>query len=275
MRPIHALAVGSFLVLLCGCPKEDDSLTSEEAADAMNESTVSSQASALTSSSVQISTTFTLGKGVQHAADEIRTFIQSQLACADVTLADATLTVRYGAKPGNCTYKGHTFSGSQSITVSKNEDNQVIVDHKWTELSNGVVKVTGTAHVTWDFEDEFRHITHDLTWTRIADGRTGHGTGDRTQRALDNDINEGITDDGSLAWEGKAGKWDLTIDDVEWRWIDPVPQSGSYHLATPKGKSLSFAFGRVGEDTIHVTVSNGSKSFGFDVNHLGAAVAKD
>jgi hypothetical protein len=27
--------------------------------------------------------------------------------------------VRYGAKGGNCVYKGHTFSGTHTITVSK------------------------------------------------------------------------------------------------------------------------------------------------------------
>lgn len=273
-----SFATGIVFVLstaLFGCPREDENLTGAEASEAIAESTVSSQASALTTSSVEISTTFTLGKGAAQAASEIRSFIESQLACAKVELADATLTVTYGAKPGNCTYRGHTFSGSHSITVSKNEENQVIVDHAWKKLSNGVLEVTGTAHVTWDFDDEFRHVTHELTWTRLSDGQTGKGTGDRTQRPMDDGLAEGITDDGTLAWEGKNGAWNLSIEDVEWRWQDPVPEAGGYRLVTPKGKSLHLAFGRVDEDTIRVTVSSGKKSYDFEVNRVGAATAKD
>lgn len=266
--------VGCLALVLCGCPKDkDESLTSAEALDAADESAVSSQASALTTSSVEISTSFTLGQGVQQAANEIRTFIQSQLPCADVQVEVGKLTVTYGAKPGTCTYKGHTFTGSHSIEVSKNVDNQVIVDHTWTNLSNGVVKVTGTAHVTWDFDDKFRNVKHDLTWTRIRDGRTGHGTGDRTQRPLANGLKEGIETDGTWSWEGKGGKWDLVVDNVEWRWQDPVPQAGSYKLSTPKSKSLTLSFARVDDDTIKVTVSNGKNSFSFNVNKIGGAAS--
>src|SRR5688572_19706808 len=99
--------VGCLALVLCGCPKDkDESLTNAEALEAADESAVSSQASALTTSSVEISTSFTLGQGVQQAANEIRTFIQSQLPCADINVEVGKLTVNYGAKPGTCTYKG-------------------------------------------------------------------------------------------------------------------------------------------------------------------------
>lgn len=275
MRSIKLLAASSLALVLCACPKEDESLTGAEARDATEEASVSSQASALTSSSVEISTSFTLGQGVQQAANEVRTFIQSQLPCADIQTKDATLTVTYGAKPGNCTFHGHTFTGTHAITITRNVDDQVIVDHVWTDLSNGKVKVSGTAHVTWDFEAKFRNVKHDLTWTRIADGRTGHGTGDRTQRPLPGGLSEGIQVDGTRSWEGQAGKWDLAIEGVQMRWQDPIPQAGTYKLATPKGKSLSLSFQRVDDDTIHVTVSNGKKSFGFDVTSTGGVAEKN
>src|SRR6201999_4674656 len=99
---------------------------------------------------------------------ELKAFITSQLPCADVTLSGATLTVEYGANPGNCVYHGHTFSGQSSITVTKNEMNEVIVDHEWTNLSNGVGQLTGTAHVTWNFNDKTRHIQHDVKWTQLS-----------------------------------------------------------------------------------------------------------
>lgn len=45
------------------------------------------------------------------AAAELRTFIETQMPCAEIVLADAKVTITYGAKPGDCRYKGHTFSG--------------------------------------------------------------------------------------------------------------------------------------------------------------------
>ena len=276
--PTIALVAGLSL-LLTACPKDkaaDSSpMTVGEAHEALDESTTESQASSLTTSSVEISTNFTIGKAVQEAAGELKTFIGTQLPCADVQLAGATLTVKYGAKPGNCVYNGHTFSGSHSITLSKNDDAQVLVDHTWTDLSNGVVKVTGTAHVTWDLTEEFRKVQHDLTWTRISDGRMGRGTGDRTQKPLPGGLSEGIQVDGSRTWTGAAGRWDLAIEGVQLRWSDPVPQAGTYRLASPKGRSLELAFRRVDSDTIACTLSSGGRSFEFDVNKVGGTVAKN
>ncbi len=272
MRPIQFLLASSFVVVLAGCPKEkaDGPMTQAEAQEALQESTVDSQAAALTTSSVEIGTSFTIGKAVNDAAAELKTFIETQLPCAEIVLADAKLTVTYGAKPGNCTYKGHTFSGSHSITVAKNDD-VIEVDHEWKDLSNGVVKVNGTAHVTWDFDDKTRHVVHDLTWTRIKDGRTGRGTGDRTQRPLAGGVAEGIQVDGSRTWTGQAGKWDLAIEGVQMRWQDPVPQAGTYRLASPKGRSLELSFRRVDADSIEVTLKNDTKEFKFVVNSLGDA----
>jgi hypothetical protein len=249
-------------------------MSQAEALDAVDESSVDSQVSNLTSSSVEISTNFTIGKAVEEAAAELRTFIGTQLPCAEITLAAATLTVEYGKKPGMCVYKGHTYSGTHSIHVSKNEDQQVLVDHTWTDLSNGVVKVSGTAHVTWDLTEAYRKVQHDVTWTRLADGRSGHGTGDVTMRPLAGGITEGITIDGSRTWTGAAGRWDLAIEGVQARWSDPVPQAGTYRLASPKGRSLALSFARLDATTIEVTLASGGRSFKFDVKATGAVASK-
>ena len=105
------------LVFVTGCR----GLTLEEARTAVEEITLTSQASALTSNSVEIGTNFTIGDAVQQAAEDLRAFIESQLPCASVTLVDATLTIEYGALEGSCTYNGHTFSGTHSVTVERNE----------------------------------------------------------------------------------------------------------------------------------------------------------
>jgi hypothetical protein len=262
-----ATAVTAFSV---GCSKDeaDEPMTQAEAREALEESTIESQASALTTNSVEISTNFTIGKAVREAASELKTFIETQLPCAEITLADATLTVIYGAKPGNCTYRGNKFTGQHIVKVDKN-DGEVVVEHEWKELSNGIVKVSGTAHVTWSFEAKTRHVQHDLTWTRILDGRTGRGQGNLTQSPLAGGVAEGIEIDGDRTWTGPRGQWDLAVQNVQMRWVDPVPQSGTYRLASPKGRSLELSFARVDEDTITVTLKTDTKEFSFNVNSLG------
>lgn len=267
-------------LVVTGCPKDkastdaDGPMTQGEAHEALEESTADSQAQALTQNSIEISTNFTIGKAVADAAGELKTFIETQLPCADIQLEDHTLTVVYGARPGNCEYRGHKFTGQHDITVTKDDDGDVQVDHKWTELSNGIVKVTGDAHVTWSKANQSRHATYDVTWTRLSDQRTGNGTGDITQKALPEGVLTGIQIDGTRSWTGKAGKWDLAVQGVQVRWKDPVPQAGTYRLANPKGRSLELSFSRVDEDTIAVTLKNDTKSFTFNVNSIGAVADK-
>jgi len=255
------------LVVAAGCRVSH--LTSEEARESLEESSVASQAEALTAASVEISTDFTIGEAVQNAAQQIRSFVESQLPCAEITLEQATLTIEYGARSGNCVYRGHSLSGTHVISVESNDEHDVIVQHSWDGLSNGRVSVTGEATVTWSLEDRSRHIVHELTWTRLSDGRTGVGTGNRTQTALSGGIAEGIEVDGTRGWETDRGRWDLTIDHVQMRWIDPVPQSGAYVLETPFDKTVTLSFDRLDEDSIAVTASSGDRNIKLKINKLG------
>lgn len=273
MRSLR-FALGLPLALfLAGCPREksdsdSDSLTRAEAQDALDEAQASTSADSLGAANVEIFTSFTLGEGLAEAAAHLKDAVQSQLPCAEVTLEDATLTVDWGVNAGNCTYRGHTFTGTSSVSVEKNSDNQVLVHHEWTDLSNGVVTLNGSADVTWDFTAKSRHIVHHAEWMLIANGRTGTGEGDRTQTPLAGGVDEGIRVEGTRSWTGKKGRWDLAIDGVEMRWQDPIPQAGSYSLTTPGGKTLSLGFGRVDDDTIRVTVEGARRSFSFDVTTL-------
>jgi hypothetical protein len=254
--------------VLCAC---EPRLTADEARIAATEAALSSQAEALTSGSIEIATDFTLGEAVATAAEQIRDFIAAELPCAEVSLSAGQIEVEYGALPGDCTFRGHTFTGHHSITVSRNELDDVVVEHEWTELSNGLVSVSGEATVTWTLDAPSRRVVHHLEWTRLADGRSGVGDGDRTQRPLDGDLASGIVVDGVRSWEGARGEWELSINSVELRWIDPVPQAGSYSLATPFDKTVTVGFDRVDEDTIEVTVAgSGRREFHFDVSRNGA-----
>ena len=266
--------VPAFLILgvaLGGCPRKNQSeerLTRAEAQQALDEAAAATQADNLMAAGVEISTSFTIGQAATAAAAELRTFIEAQLPCAEVTLANATLTVEYGVNPGTCLYRGHRFSGTTSITVEANAEAEVHVHHEWTDFSNGVVTLNGNADVTWDFQDRERRVAHHAEWTHIASGRTGVGEGDRVQRPLAGGIVEGFSVDGSRSWTGARGTWDLAIDGVEMRWADPVPQAGQYTLATPFDKTLTLAFDRVDENTIAVTVGGPKGSFTFNVNSL-------
>lgn len=272
MRFIHFALALPLPIILAGCPKNKDrseeNFTMAEARLALDEASASTSAESLASANVEFSTSFTIGAGIAQAAAELRSFFQSQLPCAEVTLEGATLTVEYGVNDGTCTYRGHEFSGSSSITVERNSEGQVAVHHEWNGLSNGIVMLDGEADVTWDFEARERRIVHHAEWTYLPTGRQGVGEGDRVQTPLGGGVAEGIEVEGTRSWTGERGRWDLSIDGVEMRWDDPVPQAGSYTLVTPDDKTLSLSFSRVDTDTIGVTVEGPKRSFSFDVSKL-------
>ena len=128
-------------------------------------------------------------------------------------------------------------------------------------IFHGRVKVSGTANVTWSKADASRHVKHDLHWTRLLDGRTGHGTGDRVQRLLhpEQGLEGGIGIDGNRQWTNDRGQsWNLAITGIEVRLQDPCPESGSYALTNPAGKMLSVDFTRRDETSILAFGSAGS-----------------
>jgi len=273
-RRVFALVVAATSLLGTEACKQPAEMTTGEALQAVQEASASGDAENVTSGSIEISTEFTIGQAAENAAAEIRTFIESQLPCALVTVSGASLSVEYGAKPGTCTYKGNTYSGKHVITVMKNDMANVVVSHEWTKLSNGRLEVTGTADVTWSATDKTRHVVHELQWTRLSDGKTGTGTGDRTQKPLEGGLVEGFQVDGDRSWTGAGGQWDLSIQGVQFRWVDPVPQSGTYSLVSPKDKSMTMNFSRVDDNTIGVTVKSGEKSFVFNVSKAGTVQQK-
>lgn len=266
----RSLGIVAVATLLTGCPRQkDDGLSSAQAREALEEAALASKAEALTSGAVEISTHFTIGQGVEAAAEELSAFFEAQLPCAEVVVEQARLEITYGARPGSCTYRGQTFSGQSAVTIDRNDAGEVVVEHEWLALSNGAVTLDGDATVTWNLDQGTRRVVHDALWTDVATGKTVQGSGDRTQSLLDGGLAEGIRVDGVRSWTTPRGEWDLGIDGVELRWVDPVPQAGSYTLATPDGKSLSLSFARKDADTISVEVASGKHQFRFDVTALG------
>ena len=245
-------------------------LTLAETLQALDEVGMEGQALTSSSGTVEISTHFTIGQAVEDAADELRAFIQSQMPCAEVSRDGAKLTVEYGVNAGNCTFHGQTYSGSHSVEIVSAQQGEIKVHHEWDALRNAKVEVSGSADVTWSSAEGSRRIVHELSWTRLRDDKQAIGNGDRTQTALPAGIIEGIGIEGKRGWSSDSGDWTLDIDGVEMRWIDPVPQAGTYELGTPfEGKTATFRFERIDEDTITVTVESGPNSFSFEVNKAG------
>lgn len=251
-------------------PGAGEALTVAQAREALEEAAASDAAEGLLTASVELATHFTLGEAAVDAAAELRDFVESQLPCAEVAIADATLTIDYGTHPGACLWHGHAFTGRHVVAVDRSEAGEVVVEHRWIAFADDRTSLDGTATVTWSAADPSRRVQHDLLWRRKADGRTGAGAGDRVQRPLPGGLAEGFSVDGSRSWTGTAGVWDLAIQGVEFRWADPVPQAGRYLLATPDDRSVELAFARVDDETIEVTVTSAGRSFAFRVTRAGA-----
>jgi hypothetical protein len=255
-------------------------LTREEASEALEEVKVASQAEALSSESIEITTQFTLGEGLRAAGESLRDLLAAEAPCAVTTLevseADdstddsaatgaARLEIEYGKLAGSCGHGGRALTGKHTVQIVRSEPEFIVVDHVFEELSNGKVQLDGAATVEWNLEDPSRHVVHDLTWTRLSDARSAVATGDRVQKPLEGGLKEGFRVDGEHRWQGRRGDWDLAIDGVEMRWIDPVPQAGTYTLDTPFGKRVSVEFTRLDDTTIGVTVAGPRRSFDFEV----------
>lgn len=275
-------------ILYCvGC---DLALTADEAVEALEESRLASQALTLSTSSttitktegsdtIEVETEFTIGEAVKDRLEKIRDFIRSQVDCAEFEIVDQdTLTVEYGVVEGeDCEYLGHTYSGTHSIRVEEVDEDKVIVDHEWHAFSDQTVTVSGTAEVTWDKRAKSRQVEHELRWQAKVNGRErgGVGSGDRTQTVLDGGLLEGIRVDGEREWEGESGSWNLQIDNIEMRWIDPVPQEGTWRLTTPfNDKELRLDFERKDEDTIEVTAKTGRRTYTFDVTGINGRITR-
>ncbi len=265
---VAALAAASVAGNACLLESEKP-LSASEARQALEETAAAFQAEALVANTVELNTNFTIGGAVEAAAQELRDFVLAQLPCAEVTLEDTSLSVTYGAN-GSCAYHGHTYQGTHTITLVSVDDANIVIDHDWDEVTNGIVMVDGSATVTWAASDQTRRVQHQLSWTDLSRDASFTGSGDRLQGPLDMDWGRGLVVAGHRSWSSDRGDWQLTIEGIRARWDDPVPEAGIYGLETPfDGKSMTLGFERVDADTIAVTVESGNRSFSFNVNKLG------
>lgn len=268
-RPACALTLA--LVAPAGC---FETVSNVEMREALDEVVLEGQGQAVENEIIEITTDFTLGDAAKSVAAKLRDAIASQIPCSTITVVDETLTLDFGGLDDSCVYNGHTFAGVITVTIALDADGKrAVVDHTYEDLTNGVVTLNGTKTVTWD--EKSRHVVTDLDVDR--DDRSVHSTSDRVQTLLDPaaGLAGGIEINGTRHWDDARGAWELAIDGVELRWIDPVPQAGSYTLDTPKGKTIGLGFARVDEDTIAVTLSGGGRERVFHVHRSGVVDEAD
>ncbi len=266
-RIVGAMAVVSGLVpstLAC------DRMTYREALDAVIEAAISAQGESMTEDIIEVSTDFTIGGAVENAAAELATWIETQIPCSTVTLAGSTVTVDFGTLADTCVYNDHTYAGLWAVTIQRNAEDDVVVDHEWTGLTDGTIVLDGTAQVTWSADATSRRVVHGVTWT--SGEHVIEASGDRLQTLIDPaaGIEAGIVVDGERDWVGTDGRdWSLTIDGVEMRGVDPVPQAGVYTLTTPDLRVVTLSFSRIDDDTIECVLTAGTRSWTFHVSRDG------
>ncbi len=256
------LSLTTLVLSLTACDTGDAS--SAEMRMAVDDAVATGQAQSLEDGILEITTDFTIGDGLASAAQRIRDLVASQIPCSTISSPSAdTLVIDFGTLDDECEFRGRTFAGVVSLTVTPGTDN-VVVEHDYSGITDGVVTLDGHATVTWT--DGQRHIVTDFDF----DGRRGrfHASSDRTQTRIGGP-GEGVRLNGVRDWSGPNGAWHLDIDDVEVRAIDPVPQDGSYVLDTPRGREITLSFERIDENTIEVTVSGGRRDRVFRVTSSG------
>jgi hypothetical protein len=249
-------------------------LTQQEARIAVEEVKLATEAGELVGATVELSTDFTIGEGIERAVQTLADFARSQVPCSEITVAPGRVTVDFGSLGDFCTFQGRTYAGQIQWTVESATPGLIVVKHQWTGFRNERAQVDGTATVTWDLGASTRRVVYDAAWK--VDGRDFTGDGELTQSLLEpaSGIAAGIRVDGARAWTSATGRWDLAIQSVGVRWQDPVPESGRYVLTTPQDKTLTLSFFRVDENTIEATAKNAGRTYTFIVHRLGFITAK-
>ncbi len=221
---------------------------------------MSAESEQLVTVSVDLSTDFTIGQGLQSAAETLADFARSQVPCSTVTVAEGRVTVDFGELDDDCVYRGETYGGVVSWSVESASADEIQVNHTWTDFHTSKVRLTGSATVTWNLDDKTRRVVHERTWE--VEDRTFIGTGDRTQSLLDESagIWGGIQIDGTRGWTSDRGRWDLAIEGAWIKWDYPVPVGGRYVLTNPGGKVLTVTFELLGT----------RRAFEFTVSRWGA-----
>lgn len=264
IKNLAPLALASTLLPVVGCEPAAASRT--EMREALVEVAELGDGLGAQDDVIELTTSFTLGQGVQAAAEEVRDFVQSQVPCSTVTVAPGQVAIDFGGLEDGCVYRGRTYAGVVTVAIELPGEG-ARVTHTYEGFTGGRVTMDGTAVVDWD--DAVRHVVTDMSFA-TAD-KTVDLQSDRTQsfRRCEGVEAVCVAVDGERHWQSPRGEWDMSIEGVEARSIDPVPEAGSYTVVNPEGREIAMSFSRVDEDTIQVDIEGGRRPVTFQVTAAG------
>lgn len=261
---VRTVALSS-LVLAPGCFGQLLSL--EEMRAAIDGVVTMGQARQAVDDVVEISTSFTIGDGVEAIIEEVRAFLESQAPCSTVEIDPGrSLRIDFGELGDACTYRGRTYAGEVLYTFEVS-GSDVLVTHEYTDFRSEQVTINGRSDVVWG--GGAREVTTDYEIVGTRATLQEHGT--RVMRWIDESqgLGGGVRIDGDSRWDGPLGVWDLNIDGVEARGQDPVPQAGAFELVTPRDILATLSFSRIDEDTIEVRLEGPRQERIYHVTRLG------
>ncbi|MCB9665023.1 MAG: hypothetical protein H6732_12990 [Alphaproteobacteria bacterium] len=263
------IGVGVLGLVTSGCGL----VTAREAREAVVEAARSSGYQRVTDTPIELTTTVTLGDRVEAATEALADWWRSQAACAEVTVEGAAVRVDHGVLDDGCTWQGRGWQGVHTLTLT-DLGPPIALEHRWEGFGDDLTTVDGIARVRWDLDALERQVITDLDWA--TDDRTTAVTGEHAYRLLDPDLGllGGVVLDGSRSWEVAQAPWDLQMEGIELRWVDPAPQAGTFTVTTPRGAEVGITFRRVGPATIRATVDGTRRSWSFDVTLVGVELVE-
>lgn len=264
IKILAPLALASSLLPVVGCQPAAASRT--EMREALVEVAELGDGLGAQDDVIELTTSFTLGQGVQAAAEEIRDFVESQVPCSTVTVQPGQLSIDFGELGDSCVYRGRTYAGVVTVAIELPGEG-ARVTHTYEGFTGGRVTMDGTAVVDWN--DAVRHVVTDMSFA--TDEKTVELQSDRTQsfRRCEGVDAVCVAVEGERHWQSPRGEWDMTIEGVEARSIDPVPEAGSYTVVNPEGREIEMSFSRVDADTIQVEIAGGRRPVTFEVTAAG------
>jgi hypothetical protein len=265
MRKLAYLPLFGLLSATPGC--FGNYLTAEEIRQAIDSVVLIGEARQAVDDVTEISTSFTIGDGLEAIVEQVRIFAESQAPCSTVDASTpGVLSIDFGGLDDSCEYNGRTYAGVVTYTFAVNGD-QVDVEHIYEGFTNGEVTLEGKADVTWS--GGARQIVTDFEI--YNDDHSIDLNGDRTMTLINEGagLAGGIEINGERRWTGSFGNWDMSIEAVEVRAQDPVPQEGRYELVTPRDILATLAFHRIDEDTIEMIFTGPRNQRVYHINSIG------
>ena len=271
--------LGTLVTMLAAC-SGSDGLTAREVYTIVDEVDIAVRAEVLLEPTVMLATQAAMGAAtpdeaatlVADALEQVSTcVVVGRLGTTGLTL-DYTATSLYDNCQTGSDVRGWLLptSGHETIRFLQADGTSATIDHTWEAMSNGYLRVDGTAHVTLSKTEQSttEHMVNSLSWVRASDGKSGHGKDERTSPWAVS-LGQQLLPTGLRTWESDAGAWEMRPVDARLQSISTgVPFIGTFSILTPEklALKLSVAYGATGP---RMTLTDGTHSYSFGLSPNG------